>query len=163
MLTEGYKKHFYNRTKAFLTAGGKVNLSAGTAGFTGVLPITQGGTGTDVGFLDHSHDGDRRQGQKLLQANTHESVDTDTATTALHHTLGTGNFQAAPGNHALTGSNHTASGLTTGNVLTATSPTTFAFQAAPAGSAWQILTAGTILAPTIVFAGGQVVMIEIYR
>lgn len=35
---------------------------------------------------------------KLAQANTHESADTDTATTALHHTLGPGANQAAAGN-----------------------------------------------------------------
>jgi hypothetical protein len=36
---------------------------------------------------------------KLAQANTHESADTDSATSALHHTLGTGANQAAAGNH----------------------------------------------------------------
>lgn len=36
---------------------------------------------------------------KLAQANTHESPDTDAATTSLHHTLGTGQYQAAAGNH----------------------------------------------------------------
>lgn len=36
---------------------------------------------------------------KLAQSNTHESPDTDTAPTALHHTLGTGANQAAAGNH----------------------------------------------------------------
>lgn len=35
---------------------------------------------------------------KLAQANTHESADTDSATTALHHTLGTGANQACAGN-----------------------------------------------------------------
>lgn len=35
----------------------------------------------------------------LTQAATHGSPDTDTATTALHHTLGTGANQAAAGNH----------------------------------------------------------------
>jgi hypothetical protein len=43
-----------------------------------------------------SHD---HSGNKLAQANTHESPDTDTATTALHHTLGAGANQAAAGNH----------------------------------------------------------------
>jgi hypothetical protein len=38
-------------------------------------------------------------GNKLAQANTHESADTDTATSALHHTIGTGANQAAAGNH----------------------------------------------------------------
>lgn len=36
---------------------------------------------------------------KLAQSNTHESPDTDTAPTALHHTLGTDANQAAAGNH----------------------------------------------------------------
>jgi hypothetical protein len=36
---------------------------------------------------------------KLLGANTHESPDTDTATTALHHTIGASANQAAAGNH----------------------------------------------------------------
>jgi len=40
---------------------------------------------------------------KLAQANTHESADTDTAPTSLHHTLGTGANQAAAGNHTHTG------------------------------------------------------------
>ena len=41
-----------------------------------------------------SHD---HSSNKLTQANTHQSPDTDTATTSLHHTLGTGANQAAPG------------------------------------------------------------------
>lgn len=36
---------------------------------------------------------------KLKQAHTHEEVDTDASPGALHHTLGTGANQAAPGNH----------------------------------------------------------------
>jgi len=43
---------------------------------------------------DHDH-----ASNKLAQSNTHESPDTDTAPTALHHTLGTGANQAAAGNH----------------------------------------------------------------
>ena len=54
-----------------------------------------------AGVRTHTHDG--TQGVKLDQANTHQSPDTDTATTALHHTLGTGANQAAQGNHAHTG------------------------------------------------------------
>lgn len=49
---------------------------------------------------DHDHDGSPTQ--KLAQANTHESPDTDAATTSLHHTLGTGANQAAAGNHTHT-------------------------------------------------------------
>lgn len=59
----------------------------------------------------HDHSGDANntgKGAKLAQANTHQGADTDSATTALHHTLGTGANQAATGNHvhdytALTG------------------------------------------------------------
>jgi hypothetical protein len=53
----------------------------------------------------HDHSGstgspaDRTKGYKLAQANTHESVDTNVSANAIHHTLGTGQFQAAPGNH----------------------------------------------------------------
>jgi len=47
---------------------------------------------------DHSGSGPRATG-KLKQANTHQEADTDTAPTALHHTLGSGPNQAAPGNH----------------------------------------------------------------
>ncbi len=36
---------------------------------------------------------------KLAQANTHESADTDSAITSLHHTIGTTATQAAAGNH----------------------------------------------------------------
>lgn len=49
---------------------------------------------------DHSGSGsDPTRGVKLAQANTHQSADTDTATTAIHHTLGKGANQAAAGNH----------------------------------------------------------------
>ena len=49
---------------------------------------------------DHSGDAtDTTKGAKLVQANTHESVDTDVAAASIHHTLGTGQYQAAPGNH----------------------------------------------------------------
>ncbi|MFA5187342.1 MAG: hypothetical protein WC551_12760 [Patescibacteria group bacterium] len=52
--------------------------------------------------LAHGHTG-AGDGSKLAQANTHESADTDAATTSLHHTVGTGANQAAAGNHAHTG------------------------------------------------------------
>jgi hypothetical protein len=44
-----------------------------------------------------SHD---HSGNKLAQANTHETADTDSATSSLHHTIGTSATQAAAGNHA---------------------------------------------------------------
>lgn len=51
---------------------------------------------------DHDHSGDAAdtsKGGKLKQVNTHQDVDTDASLTAIHHTLGYGAFQAAPGNH----------------------------------------------------------------
>ena len=48
----------------------------------------------------HTHDGSTfRHGSKLAQANTHQSPDTDIATTSLHHTIGTGANQYASGTH----------------------------------------------------------------
>ena len=50
----------------------------------------------------HDHSGDSSstvEGPKLLQANTHESPDTDSSPSALHHTIGTGANQAAAGDH----------------------------------------------------------------
>jgi hypothetical protein len=55
----------------------------------------------------HNHDGTGNNGPILAQANTHSSPDTDLSATALHHTLGTGAFQAAAGNHG-----HTKSQIT---------------------------------------------------
>lgn len=46
---------------------------------------------------DHDHDG--APTAKLTQANTHESPDTDTGTSSLHHTIGSGANQSAAGNH----------------------------------------------------------------
>lgn len=59
----------------------------------------------------HSH-----SGNKLAQANTHESADTDSATTALHHTIGTGASQVCAGNDsrlsdARTPTSHTHTGV----------------------------------------------------
>ena len=52
-------------------------------------------------LLVHSHDGaTSRHGSKLVQANTHQSPDTDASTSALHHTIGTGANQGAAGNHS---------------------------------------------------------------
>lgn len=58
---------------------------------------------------DHSGDiNDTSKGGRLSQVNTHEEADSDASDAAIHHTLGTGEFQAAKGNHthayaALTG------------------------------------------------------------
>jgi hypothetical protein len=43
---------------------------------------------------NHTHTVD-----KLLQSNTHQSPDTDSSPLALHHSIGTGAYQAAAGNH----------------------------------------------------------------
>jgi hypothetical protein len=53
-------------------------------------------------LASHSH-ADATTGGQLLQANTHQSADTDVSAASLHHTLGTGAFQAAAGNHTHTG------------------------------------------------------------
>lgn len=53
----------------------------------------------------HDHSGDNsttnkpglHNGNKLKQANTHELPDTDSGSSSLHHTLGNGQYQAAPG------------------------------------------------------------------
>lgn len=50
---------------------------------------------------DHDHDGSPTQ--KLTQANTHQSPDTDAGASSLHHTLGSGANQSAAGNHSHTG------------------------------------------------------------
>lgn len=78
---------------------------------------------------------------------------------------GTGNDRGA-GPHALVGDLHTASGLTTGQVLTATGPTTFGFQAptSQAGSAWSVLSNGDPLAPELVWDSfGAVIATETVR
>lgn len=52
-------------------------------------------------LLTHDHSGDTTSvihGAKLAQAATHEDADTDTSASAIHHTLGTGPFQAMAGN-----------------------------------------------------------------
>jgi len=52
-------------------------------------------------LLAHTHDGSTaRHGSKLAQADTHQSADTDSDTTAIHHTIGTGANQGAAGNHS---------------------------------------------------------------
>ena len=51
----------------------------------------------NVSLKGHTHDGTAEV--KLAQANTHQSADTDSGSAAIHHTLGPGGYQAAPGNH----------------------------------------------------------------
>lgn len=57
----------------------------------------------NVAVETHDHSGTPdaagRSTPKLKQANTHEQADTDSSTSAIHHTLGTGANQAARGDH----------------------------------------------------------------
>ena len=54
----------------------------------------------NVPLLTHDHSGaGARATNRLLGANTHQSPDTDTGSSSLHHTLGPGSFQAASGSH----------------------------------------------------------------
>lgn len=77
---------------------------------------------------DHAHSGTGTQ--KLTQANTHQSPDTDSATSSLHHTIGTSSTQAAAGNHTHTGNAPdsvdylvgTASAGLSGEIVVGTSP-----------------------------------------
>ncbi len=62
------------------------------------IPTLSSPTISSFTNANHTH-GSGNGGGVLTQANTHQSPDTDTATTSLHHTIGTGAFQAAAGNH----------------------------------------------------------------
>lgn len=56
---------------------------------------------SNTALRTHTHGGGTGIGSspKLIQANTHESADTDVAASSIHHTIGTGPFQSAAGNH----------------------------------------------------------------
>ena len=64
--------------------------------------------------VSHSH-----ASNQLDQSNTHQSPDTDSSISALHHTLGTGSAQAASGDHthAYSASGHTHSYLSSSSTL----------------------------------------------
>lgn len=80
-------------------------------GATGDSSRTHGANHRDLGdaldamqveqtLLAHSHDGlTPRHGSKLLQVNTHQSPDTDSGPTSIHHTIGSGANQYASGTH----------------------------------------------------------------
>lgn len=73
---------------------------------------------TGIGANDHhaqDHAHNATDAQKLTQANSHQTPDTDTGTGSLHHTIGAGALQAAAGNH-----NHTGVYATKAIVLHAT-------------------------------------------
>jgi len=57
---------------------------------------------SNVALLNHDHAGITGGTARLLQMNTHQSPDTDSSTSSLHHTLGSGATNAAPGNHGHT-------------------------------------------------------------
>ena len=82
-------------------------------------PITSSGS-LAIGIHDHSTN---VFGGKLVQASTHESPDTDAATSSLHHTLGSSATQAAAGSHAHIGMGtvtnvYAGAGLTGGPITT---------------------------------------------
>ena len=83
---------------------------------------------------DHDHSGDpasvtpgNHRGVKLKAANTHESPDTDKSGASLHHTLGDGEFQAAPGQRTR---NLISSAQSVANDALAAATTSAAFQIA---------------------------------
>lgn len=80
---------------ASTTATGVVELAT-SAETTAGLAVQASDTRLSDARTPTAHD---HSSNKLAQSNTHESPDTDSTTTALHHTLGTGANQAAPGNH----------------------------------------------------------------
>jgi hypothetical protein len=55
-----------------------------------------------VALLSHDHSGVSGGTSRLFQMNTHQSPDTDSSTSSLHHTVGAGATQAAAGNHSHT-------------------------------------------------------------
>jgi len=56
----------------------------------------------NVALVTHDHAGITGGTSRLLQMNTHQNADTDSSTSSLHHTLGSGATQAAQGNHGHT-------------------------------------------------------------
>lgn len=63
----------------FTNSHGQIDLKK-KSGFAGKLPTSLGGGG----FKDHDHGGGVDQGQKLIEANTHESVILGPAAGAMH-------------------------------------------------------------------------------
>jgi hypothetical protein len=53
----------------------------------------------NTALLNHDHSGVSGGTSRLFQINTHQSPDTDSSTSSLHHTLGSGSTQSAAGNH----------------------------------------------------------------
>lgn len=101
-------------------------------------------------LLAHGHSG-TTDGSKLAQANTHESPDTDTGTSSLHHTLGTGANQSAAGNDTrITGALQKSTATTKGDLFAATASATIARLGV--GSDGQVLTADAASAAGVKWA-----------
>lgn len=82
--------------------------------FAGGLPPAAHKDSHEAGGSDELNLGDVPG--NIPQARSHDSPDTDMQVASLHHTLGTGAFQAAAGNHLHTGVySPTANGVTNGN------------------------------------------------
>ena len=101
---------------ASTTAAMRSTLEVGTGGVTAYSDLT----GTPSTFAPSNHD---HASNQLAQSNTHQSPDTDSGTTSLHHTLGSGTYQASPGNHNHSSTYSNLVGTTTDGNFTAFSGT----------------------------------------
>ena len=79
---------------------GAATAAQGALADTALQPA---GNGSALTGITAAQVGASPTGHAHTQAESHGSADTDTATTALHHTLGTGANQAAAGNHTHSG------------------------------------------------------------
>ncbi len=121
------------------TLATEADIASHAALTTGVHGV---GAGT-VAHLAHTHAG-TTEGVKLSQANTHDSADTDSATSSLHHTIGTSATQAAAGNHAHSGTYEPADAAIQSHITGTGSPHTAAgVGAEPADAAIQAHITGT--------------------
>ena len=103
------------RTPSSTLAHASTHAAAGSDPLSGISPSQV--TGTAV-ITSDSRLSDARTptAHTHVQADSHNSPDTDTATTSLHHTLGTGANQAAAGNHSHAGFLATTGGTLTGDL-----------------------------------------------
>lgn len=83
------------------------------AGHTHAIYAAATHTHSSAELAAHTHADYSPSGHTHTQAQSHGSADTDSSTAAIHHTLGIGSNQAAPGNHVHSGyadTSHTHSG-----------------------------------------------------